>query len=48
MGFGGWGSWSDQCGTGEAVCGVTTRVEGDQGGGDDTALNDLTLTCCLV
>ena len=48
MKFGDWGSWSGQCGAGEAVCGVATRVEGVQGDGDDTALNDLTLTCCLI
>jgi hypothetical protein len=30
------------------VCGISTRVESQRGGGDDTAMNGLRLTCCQV
>jgi len=30
------------------VCGIQTNIEGDQEGGDDTALNDVILFCCSV
>ena len=46
----GWGTWRGQvaCPAGTAVCGMRTRVEGNQGGGnnDDTALNGASLICC--
>ena len=50
-GYGYWGSygnWSESCVPGTAVCGIRTRIERPQGGGnaDDTTLNDLELYCC--
>lgn len=43
-----WGSWSTwkQCPSGTAVCGLRSRFESSQGGGDDTAMNGLELKCC--
>jgi hypothetical protein len=43
-----WGSWTDWsfCGPSEKVCGLRVRVEGPQGGGDDTGMNALELFCC--
>jgi hypothetical protein len=43
-----WGSWGSQalCPGGSAVCGIQTRVEGNQGGGDDTSLNGARFYCC--
>jgi len=42
-----WGTWSPvlKCPTGMAVVGIQTRVEADQGRGDDTALNGVKLLC---
>jgi len=43
-----WGSWNSEtaCPSGTAICGVKTRVESQQGGGDDTALNGTAFACC--
>jgi hypothetical protein len=35
-----------ECPAGTAVCGISTGVEGNQGGGDDTTLNDAAIHCC--
>ncbi|XP_063177690.1 vitelline membrane outer layer protein 1 homolog [Chroicocephalus ridibundus] len=40
-----WGNWSVPCPQG-LVCGLRTRLEPPQRGGDDTGLNDLRLFCC--
>lgn len=48
-GYGYWGTygaWSKSCAANTAVCGIRTKIEGPQGRGDDTALNDLELYCC--
>uniref|UniRef100_A0A1I7TPN3 C-type lectin domain-containing protein n=1 Tax=Caenorhabditis tropicalis TaxID=1561998 RepID=A0A1I7TPN3_9PELO len=44
----GWGEWTDDqfCPKGFAVCGINSQIEGDRGGGDDTALNNVDLRCC--
>jgi len=50
-GGGGWGSWTSSWVTGpgnSAICGVRAKFEGSQGGGDDTALNDLEFTWCRL
>ncbi|XP_050948891.1 vitelline membrane outer layer protein 1-like isoform X1 [Labeo rohita] len=44
-GWGDWGRWSQSC-VGKGICGIKTRVEGSQGSGDDTALNDVRMYCC--
>jgi len=46
-----WGKWTDQwatCPAYTAFCGMRTKVEGKQGNGDDTALNDIKFTCCPI
>ena len=42
-----WGGWTEYvyCPTGQAVVGIQTRVERNQGEGDDTALNGIRLLC---
>jgi hypothetical protein len=46
----GWGSWGGyaSCPASSAVCGLSIRFEGSQGGGDDTAMNGLELLCCSL
>ncbi|XP_045189853.1 vitelline membrane outer layer protein 1-like [Mercenaria mercenaria] len=44
--FGNWGEWSDSCDKDSAICGLNTKVESQQGGGDDTGLNDAIFYCC--
>ncbi|MDX2019358.1 MAG: RICIN domain-containing protein [Deltaproteobacteria bacterium] len=45
-----WGGWSGvtNCPAGQVVCGLEARVEGNQGDGDDTALNGLRFACCAA
>ncbi|NXS23076.1 VMO1 protein, partial [Mystacornis crossleyi] len=43
---GSWGNWSLPCPPAAGVCGLRTRLEPPQRGGDDTGLNDLELFCC--
>jgi len=43
-----WGGWKGMktCPDNTYVCGLETRVEGKQGGGDDTAMNGIKMKCC--
>lgn len=45
-----WGSWRGKttCPTGQYVCGLEQRVEGSQGGDDDTSVNDIRIACCTL
>jgi hypothetical protein len=47
---GGWGNWQGMNYTPErtAICGLKTKVEARQGGGDDTALNDVAFSYCAT
>jgi hypothetical protein len=47
---GSWGSFGQWRGGYQqaAICGVRAKVESSQGGGDDTALNDLEFTWCRI
>ena len=44
--WGTFGRWSQSCAPNSAVCGIQDKIEGSQGGGDDTSLNDIRLYCC--
>jgi len=43
-----WGNWGEMvvCPANYNVCGIATRLERPQGGGDDTAMNGLAMRCC--
>ena len=45
--WGEWSNWTD-CPHGSAISGIKTRVQLNQGGGDETALNDAEFTCCVL
>ncbi|KAL4218208.1 Vitelline membrane outer layer protein 1 [Mactra antiquata] len=44
--WGNYGNYSPTCPVNSAICGLTTKIEGDQGSGDDTTLNDVKFYCC--
>jgi len=45
--FGTWGA-EQSCPANQAICGVKTKVEPDQGSGDDTELNGVVFACCWI
>jgi hypothetical protein len=45
--WGSWGAWAT-CPAGSYVCAAQVRIEGKQGGGDDTAMNGIRLKCCSL
>ena len=46
MNKGNWGSWSNACNPGEAICAIQTKMENCAGEPDCTTLNDAKFTCC--
>lgn len=45
--FGNWSNYAT-CPADSAICGIGTRVEGQRGSGDDTAMNGMRLECCRL
>ncbi|KAH3782874.1 hypothetical protein DPMN_160796 [Dreissena polymorpha] len=45
MPWGDW-EWSNQRPPNSAICGIQTKIESSQGGGDDTSLADIKMFCC--
>ncbi|XP_053167905.1 vitelline membrane outer layer protein 1-like [Hemicordylus capensis] len=43
--WGKFGAWSKSCAPG-FICGIVTKMDVDNGAGDDTALNDVKFYCC--
>ncbi|XP_060936554.1 vitelline membrane outer layer protein 1 homolog isoform X2 [Limanda limanda] len=43
--WGEYGEWSQVCVNG-GICGIETKIEEEQGEGDDSALNDVRFHCC--
>ncbi|XP_060936552.1 vitelline membrane outer layer protein 1 homolog [Limanda limanda] len=43
--WGEYGEWSQDCVNG-GICGIMTKIEEEQGEGDDSALNDVLFRCC--
>jgi hypothetical protein len=49
--YGQWGTWSKRMDCQDRrsyIVGARLRIEPPQGGGDDTALDDVQLPCCYV
>ncbi|VXD25875.1 conserved exported hypothetical protein [Planktothrix serta PCC 8927] len=46
--WGEFGEWQGKQFSGAAICGVRAKIEGKQGTGDDTALNNLEFTWCRI
>jgi len=43
-----WGSWSQECPLGTAVCAIQTKLESSQGWGDDASIADVKMFCCYM
>lgn len=46
--FGVWATTKKMCPSLTAICGIQVQIEDNQGGGDDTSLNNVRLACCKV